>query len=44
MSQNDFLRATSQVGAILWDHQLFSLPTRPGASKENEGYVANQLD
>jgi len=37
MSQNDFLRATGQVGALLQYHQLFSLPTRPGASKENEG-------
>jgi|GEM_PF-4735402 len=38
MSQNDFLRATGQVGAsFMWNHQLFSLPTRPGASKENEG-------
>jgi len=37
MSQNDFLCATGQVGAFLQDNQLFSLPSRPGARKENEG-------
>jgi len=42
MSQNDFLRATARL-VLSMKSSWFSLPTRPGASKENEEQVASQM-